>query len=144
MIKKIFWLQSAFLALITVLISCSTNDIPVVPPADEVEEQLQKMTLREKVGQLFFVRPEALDTTIHWKAYADLPAFELQAVNKCMKGVNEKYPVGGIILYAWNIKDEAQLKQFMSQLKALNGQPLMCIDEEEAVWHVSPTMRTST
>lgn len=130
MIKKIFWLQSAFLALITVLTSCSTNDIPVVPPADEVEEQLQKMTLREKVGQLFFVRPEALDTTIHWKAYADLPAFELQGVNKCMKGVNEKYPVGGIILYAWNIKDEAQLKQFMSQLKALNGQPLMCIDEE--------------
>ena len=130
MIKKFFLLQSAFLALITVLTSCSTNDIPVVPPNDEVEEQLQKMTLREKVGQLFFVRPEALDTTIHWKAYADLPAFELQAVNDCMKGVNEKYPVGGIILYAWNIKDEAQLKQFMSQLKALNGQPLMCIDEE--------------
>ena len=130
MMKKFFLLQSAFLALITVLTSCSTNDIPVVPPADEVEEQLQKMTLREKVGQLFFVRPEALDTTIHWKAYADLPAFELQGVNNCMKGVNEKYPVGGIILYAWNIKDEAQLKQFMSQLKALNGQPLMCIDEE--------------
>ena len=68
MMKKIIWLQSAFLALITVLTSCSTNDIPVVPPNDEVEEQLQKMTLREKVGQLFFVRPEALDTTIHWKA----------------------------------------------------------------------------
>jgi beta-N-acetylhexosaminidase len=35
-------------------------------PADEVEAQLQKMTLREKVGQLFYVRPECLDTTIHF------------------------------------------------------------------------------
>ena len=31
----------------------------------------------------------------------------MQAVNETMKGVNEKYPVGGIILYAHNIEDEA-------------------------------------
>ena len=35
-------------------------------PTDEVEAQLQRMTLREKVGQLFYVRPECLDTTIHF------------------------------------------------------------------------------
>lgn len=130
MTKKFIWLQFAILTFGIVLTSCSNNDVPAGPPADEVEEQLQKMTLREKVGQLFFIRPEALDTTIHWNAYADLMPLELQAVNDCMRGVNEKYPVGGIILYAWNIKDEAQLAQFMPQLKALNGQPLMCIDEE--------------
>ena len=27
---------------------------------------ISKMSIREKVGQMFFVRPEALDTSIHW------------------------------------------------------------------------------
>ena len=47
-----------------------------------------------------------------------------------MKNVNKNYPVGGIILYAWNIDDEAQLAQFIPQLRQLNGSPLLCIDEE--------------
>ena len=110
--------------------ACSNEDTPIPQPTDEIEEQLRQMTLSEKVGQMFFIRPEALDTTIHWNVYDDLMPLELQTVNNCMKGVNQKYPVGGIILYAWNIKDEAQLAQFMPQLKALNGRPLMCIDEE--------------
>lgn len=47
-----------------------------------------------------------------------------------MLGVNEKYPVGGIILYAHNIEDEAQLAKFIPQIRALKGSPLLCIDEE--------------
>lgn len=114
----------------TFLTSCSSEDDPVMPPTDEVEAQLQKMTLREKVGQMIFVRPEDLDTTIHWNTFDDLMPLELQEVNDCMKGVDEKYPVGGIILYAWNIKDEAQLAAFIPQIRALKGSPLLCIDEE--------------
>jgi beta-N-acetylhexosaminidase len=38
--------------------------------------------------------------------------------------------VGGIILYAHNIEDEAQLTAFISQIRALKGSPLLCIDEE--------------
>jgi beta-N-acetylhexosaminidase len=38
--------------------------------------------------------------------------------------------VGGIILYAHNIENEAQLTTFISQIRALNGSPLLCIDEE--------------
>ena len=111
--------------------SCSDDDNEApVEPADEIEEQLQTMTLREKVGQMFYVRPEALDTTIHWSAYADLEKRALQEVSTLMTGVNEKYPVGGVILYAWNILDETQLARFMPQLKALKGSPLLCIDEE--------------
>lgn len=125
------WMIAAVLTCGFVMTSCTNDDNPVGPSSeDEVEEMLSKMTLREKVGQLFVVRPEALDTTIHWQAYAELMPLELQAVNDCMKGVSEKFPVGGVILFAWNIKDEVQLAQFIPQLKALNGQPLMCIDEE--------------
>ena len=133
------WVLAATLVCGTsVLTSCSPdNDDNPVAPTDEVEAQLQKMTLREKVGQLFYVRPECLDTTIHFNQPSsidgstdDIKAIKLQAVNATMKGVNEKYPVGGVILYAHNIEDEAQLSAFISQIRALNGSPLLCIDEE--------------
>jgi beta-N-acetylhexosaminidase len=47
-----------------------------------------------------------------------------------MRDVNEHYPVGGLILYAWNIDNEAQLSTLIAQIRSLNGQPLLCIDEE--------------
>ena len=133
------WVLAATLVCgASVFTSCSPdNDDNPVAPTDEVEAQLQKMTLREKVGQLFYVRPECLDTTIHFNQPSsidgstdDIKAIKLQAVNATMKGVNEKYPVGGVILYAHNIEDEAQLSAFISQIRALNGSPLLCIDEE--------------
>jgi beta-N-acetylhexosaminidase len=101
-----------FICGASIFTSCTNDDDPVTPPTDEVETQLQKMTLREKVGQLFYVRPECLDTTIHFNLVStidhsadDIKKIKLQAVNGTMLGVNEKYPVGGIILYAHNIED---------------------------------------
>ena len=133
MINKKFnlWMLAAILLCGPLFTACVNDDSPAGPsPEDRVEEMLKKMTLREKIGQLLFVRPEGLDTTIHWTQYSDLPQYELRTVNDVMKGVNKNYPVGGIILYAWNIDDEAQLAQFIPQLKQLNGSPLLCIDEE--------------
>ena len=129
---------SVILASGLILASCSNDDNNwEAPSTDEVEAQLQKMTLREKVGQLFFVRPELLDTSIHYghsggidASTADLTKIRLQAVNATMLAVNENYPVGGIILYAHNIEDEAQLAAFIPQIRALKGSPLLCIDEE--------------
>lgn len=132
--RKIFglWLFAALLICCMSLTSCSENDSSGgSSPESEVEEMLRKMTLREKVGQLFFVRPEALDPDIHWEnPPTDLAPLKLQEVNEKMKRQNKSYPVGGIILYDWNINDEAQLAKFLPQLKALNGKPLICIDEE--------------
>ena len=139
--KNLFWMMAAILTCGAMFTSCTNetdNPVPVVPtPVDEIEAQLQKMTLREKVGQMFYVRPECLDTTIHFNLPSgidgsadDIKEIKLQAVNATMMGVNEKYPVGGIILYAHNIEDEAQLAQFIPQIRALNGSPLLCIDEE--------------
>ena len=133
------WTLAAILTISgsTILTSCSSEDDPVTPPTDEVEAQLQRMTLREKVGQLFYVRPEGLDTTIHFNLPSsvdgssdDIREIKLQAVNATMLDVNEKYPVGGVILYAHNIEDEAQLSAFVAQIRTLNGAPLLCIDEE--------------
>jgi beta-N-acetylhexosaminidase len=121
---------AAILTCGLVLTSCSKDDEPVVSPTDEVEAQLQQMTLREKVGQLFFVRLESLDPSIEWTTYDDLASLKILEVTENMKSVNKNYPVGGIILYAWNIDDEAQLARIIPQVRALNGHPLLCIDEE--------------
>ena len=55
-----FWIYATILVCGPLLNSCTKED-PIEPtPADEVENMLKKMTLREKVGQLFFIRPESL------------------------------------------------------------------------------------
>ena len=124
------WMLAAILTCGIVLTACSNNDDPVVPPTDDVEAQLQKMTLREKVGQMFFIRMESLDPSIDWTTYDDLANIKIKEVTENMKAVNENYPVGGIILYAWNIDNETQLARLIPQVRALNGNPLLCIDEE--------------
>ena len=124
------WMLAAILICGFVLTSCLNSDDPIVSPVDEVEAQLQQMTLREKVGQLFYIRLESLDPSIEWTTYDDLASIKILEVTEKMKCVNEDYPVGGIILYAWNIEDEAQLARIIPQVRALNGSPLLCIDEE--------------
>ncbi len=121
---------AAILACVFWLTSCSKDDDPI--PVVTVEEyaQLREMTLREKVGQMFYVRLETLDTTLHWTTYSDLQQNPLMNVNSNIRHLNEKYPVGGIILYAWNIKDEPQLGKLISEIRGFNGSPLLCIDEE--------------
>ena len=124
------WMLATILTCGIVLTACSNNDDPVVPPTDDVEAQLQKMTLREKVGQMFFIRMESLDPSIEWTTYDDLANLKILEVTENMKAVNKNYPVGGIILYAWNIDNETQLARLIPQVRALNGNPLLCIDEE--------------
>ncbi len=115
----------------TVLTSCTDDDSSVDPsPADEVEEMLRKMTLREKVGQMFYIRIESLDPSIEWTTFDDLANLKIQEITMKMRSTNAQYPVGGIILYAWNIEDEAQLARIIPQVRSLNGSPLLCIDEE--------------
>ena len=129
---KLTWMLAAILCCGALFFtSCSDDDSSSSSgTSDDVEEQLKKMTLREKVGQLFYVRPETLAPSIEWDSYDDLQVDPLQEVTEEMKSVNEKYPVGGVILYAWNIDDEKQLARIISDIRKLKGQPVLCIDEE--------------
>ena len=127
--KEFLWILTVILFYGLVLTSCS-NDDAVTPPPAEVEAMLKKMTLREKVGQMFFVRVESLDPLIEWTTYDDLANLKNQEITMKMRKVNHDYPVGGIILYAWNIEDETQLANIIKQVRSLNGSPLLCIDEE--------------
>jgi len=129
---KNFFAITASIFMIT-LMGCG-NDSSNAPEDNSIKNysplDLEKMTLREKVGQLFFVRPEALDTTIHWIEHTVLKQIKLQEVNKTMLAVSKDYPVGGFILFAHNINDESQLTTFVKDLKKLNGSPLLAVDEE--------------
>ena len=117
-------------AISTLTVSCASNAAKTKIDPNLIENQLKEMTLREKVGQLFCVRPEAFDVALEWDTYTKIASYELQEVNEQMKKVNAEYPAGGIILFAHNIKDEPQLAAFMENLKAFNGDPLFYIDEE--------------
>ena len=93
----------------------------------------EAMTLREKVGQLFLIRPDQLDTTssnsnIH-DSKADVKG--TTAVNSVMLETLKKYPAGGFILFRKNIDSPTQLKAFTKSLKDSCGiVPFMAIDEE--------------
>ena len=112
------------------LAACGDNGSSASSEDSSIEKSIDKMSLREKVGQMFFIRPEALDTSIHWSEYAELTDYKLQKVNKTMLAINEDYPVGGVILFAHNIDGEKQLASFIKEIRALNGSPLLAIDEE--------------
>lgn len=103
-------------------------DTTVVPTPEALDSLIGTMSLREKVGQMFVVRPECLDTTIDMQG--DYVSLQLRSVNEVMKKVSERYPVGGVILYAHNIQDATQLTKFVQAIHALPGLPRVCIDEE--------------
>ena len=123
------WLTTALLTLLAAS-SCGPKNSKTNVDAAAIQAQLDSMTLREKVGQLFCVRPEAFDVALEWDTYSKLASYQVQEVNEQMEKVNQVYPVGGIILFAHNIKDEEQLSTFQSKLKAFNGEPLLYVDEE--------------
>ena len=125
--KKTLWMLTAILTTCGSLFFTSCSDDNTTTVSDVIEQQLQQMTLREKIGQMFMTRIESLDTTIHTHDYAPI---KTQEVNQTMTNVNADYPVGGIILYAHNINDETQLTHFVSQIRSFKGAPMLCIDEE--------------
>ena len=92
---------------------------------------IEKMTLEEKIGQLFIIRPDALDTSLTCEEINQANTEGVKSVNKTMHETFKKYPAGGFVLFRKNIKTPAQLKKFTDELKNLSENfLLMAIDEE--------------
>ena len=96
----------------------------------QIDSIIENMPLREKIGMMFYVKPECLDTTLVWEEDDDLIAIAMDSVNQTMRDVCDNYPVGGILLDFYNVKDSVQLKKFINQLHSLSSAPLVCMDEE--------------
>lgn len=101
------------------------------PAPTEAELKLADMTLEEKVAQLIFVIPDAFVSSINDEQRNDSKADGTTAVTDEIREMYSKYPVGGFILFAKNIIDPEQLKQYTSDLHSLGKiTPIITIDEE--------------
>ena len=128
--KKMLWGRGglAVLLFLSLAVACHTVEPEPEPePTPEPEtpvyslKSLDEMSLREKVGQLFNIRPEALDLS---------SSYTQTAASEALSEGFSRYPCGGITLYAANIRTPDQIRAFTAFLHGLGNYPLLCIDEE--------------
>lgn len=103
--------------------TASEGSTAVVPDSVTIQgaakELISKMTLEEKIGQLFLVSLDSLDMDS-----------ETELSDK-MKENLEKYHPGGVILFSYNIEDREQTTKLISDLQENAGTPLFVgVDEE--------------
>lgn len=98
-------------------------------PGGTIEEQIEyymnKLTLEEKICQMFVVHPEKLVNNA--SAYTEAGETTRTAINE--------YPVGGVVYFDANLKSESQVKTMLSNTQQYSldriGLPmLLCVDEE--------------
>ena len=89
------------------------------------------LTLEEKVGQLFLVRPDALDPARTPQQIEDPDAAGATALTDAMRATLARIPVGGVVLFGKNIADAGQLTAFTADLQAAGRVPLLLAVDEE-------------
>ncbi len=107
--------------------------------SDEAERLLAEMSIEEKVGQLFVIRPEQLSGSISEDGiendYEDgmiaVNGDGMIAVSGDMAEFAEKYHIGGYALFARNIDTPEQLKKLTSDLREISDIPPMILIDEE-------------
>lgn len=86
----------------------------------DVMDMIAKMSMREKVGQLFIVEPEEM-----------IGNQQAEVVGAIPKEALEQYPVGGIIYFAHNLISKEQIKNMIQISQSYSKIPLfISIDEE--------------
>ena len=103
----------------------SSKEETPVQPLSKSEQALAKLSLREKVGQLFIFRFDSL-------IYNDNFDHMVQYVDDQFRECAEKYPVGGFIALGANIGSAEQVTQLNKDVSDLYSsvKPFLCIDEE--------------
>lgn len=104
------------------------TETPMPTDADPIEELMGKMSLREKVGQLFIVRPNAFWSIAAGEEHTWDVMTEL--TNEVAEAM-EDYPVGGVAMFWQNISGPEQIKRFIADLQSASAIPLFVgVDEE--------------
>ena len=90
----------------------------------EIETFLNKMTLEQKICQMFIITPEQLTG-----------ASPVTAAGEATKSRLEEYPVGGLIYFAQNLVSEDQTKEMLANTmefaEEIENLPIfLCVDEE--------------
>ncbi|MBQ8995789.1 MAG: glycoside hydrolase family 3 protein [Oscillospiraceae bacterium] len=145
--KRLYILLIVF-ALLMSSCSVSSTEVPQSKPIDpnsvpeehqqnspvfqsKAEEILSAMTLEEKVGQLFFIRPDSLSPSLDAQQVNDPYLYGITDVDSDMLTFLRQYPAGGIVFFGKNLTDPDRLSSYMDQLNAASPIPLtFAIDEE--------------
>ena len=97
----------------------ATTAEPTTLPPDPVQEALEKLTLAEKVGQLFIIRPDSVR------------GGDPLVVTPDMRASFKSYCPGGFILMGASVGDPEQLKTLTAALSDIPSvPPILAIDEE--------------
>lgn len=116
------WKRAAALVVSAALAGAMLPSAFSEEATDAVEAKLTTMTSREKVGQLFWVRPETLDFSLN-------P--EKKTLTQTMRQNLEQYPVGGIAVFKKNIQDENQLSSLIADFQSASKIPMIVAVDEE-------------
>lgn len=101
------------------------------PAAALVDALLADMTDGEKVGQLFFVRPDALDPAQSPAAADDSSAPGVKQFTAEIAGMLTRYNVGGVVIFEKNLTSPEQLAGLIGDMQAASKTPLLfAVDEE--------------
>lgn len=89
----------------------------------EIDNILNNMTLEEKVGQLFIVTLEDINSGL-----------DALYFNDTMKASLDKYNIGGVIFFQKNIQDRSQVKDLISNIQDSSKITLfISVDEEGGI-----------
>ena len=121
--------------LIAALCACAAAPQSTVPQLSAAPSAAptpdSALTLEQKVGQLFIVRPDALDLTLAQETINDAKADGVTELTDAMRDALRTYPVGGICQFGKNISDPEQIKRFNDDLQAASQTPLFITVDEE-------------
>ena len=96
-----------------------------------IKEIISKLTLKEKIGQLFIIRPESLDPSLNCEQVESLYEYGCKNISPQMKSFYNEYPAGGFIIFGKNIASPSQLKNLNDSIHSLSPlYPLIYTDEE--------------
>ena len=100
--------------------------------ASSVQAYIDSMSLEEKVGQLFVVFPEALSGTDGNAGLNDSSSNNaVTSATQSVKNAVKKYHIGGVVMFAKNIKTPNQITEFNKNLQEASDIPLfIAVDEE--------------
>lgn len=97
----------------------------------KAEELLENMSIEEKIGQLFIIRPDALDLDLLPEEINDSTKSGVTQLDSQMAQTLAQYSVGGIALFGKNIASPDQLTKLIQTMQQKSEIPLFVgVDEE--------------
>lgn len=111
-----------------------TTSLPQTDKKSKAEKLLEKMTLEEKIGQLFIIRPDAMQEKLTHEQTNNLAKNSITESDIKMQQALEKYPIGGFAFFRENISTPVQLTGFIHAIQQQSSIPLFVgIDEEGGI-----------